>query len=90
MQHNKLREFLLKPETLERLSALYGSQRQAQQQQRYLDLVDNHQDTFGNREQLYIVSAPGRTEIVGNHTDHNHGKVLAAAVNLDTGGGLAA
>ncbi|HHX21594.1 MAG TPA: galactokinase [Clostridiales bacterium] len=84
MQHNKLREFLLKPETLERLSALYGSQRQAQQQQRYLDLVDNHQDTFGNREQLYIVSAPGRTEIVGNHTDHNHGKVLAAAVNLDT------
>lgn len=32
----------------------------------------------------YIFSAPGRTEICGNHTDHQHGCVLAAAVNLNT------
>jgi len=32
----------------------------------------------------YTFSAPGRTEIGGNHTDHQHGKVLAAAINLDT------
>ena len=32
----------------------------------------------------YIFSAPGRTEIIGNHTDHQHGCVLAAAVNLET------
>lgn len=32
----------------------------------------------------YIFSAPGRTELGGNHTDHQHGRVLAAAVNLDT------
>ena len=32
---------------------------------------------------LHLVSAPGRTEIAGNHTDHNNGKVLAAAINLD-------
>lgn len=31
-----------------------------------------------------LVSAPGRTELCGNHTDHNNGRVLAAAVNLDT------
>lgn len=30
-----------------------------------------------------LFSAPGRTEVGGNHTDHNHGKVLAASVNLD-------
>ena len=32
----------------------------------------------------YVFSAPGRTEISGNHTDHQHGCVLAAAVNLET------
>ena len=32
----------------------------------------------------YNFSAPGRTEISGNHTDHQHGCVLAAAVNLET------
>ncbi|MBQ5324487.1 MAG: galactokinase family protein, partial [Oscillospiraceae bacterium] len=32
---------------------------------------------------LYIFSAPGRTEIAGNHTDHQHGCVIAAAVNLE-------
>lgn len=32
----------------------------------------------------YCFSAPGRTEISGNHTDHQHGCVLAAAVNLET------
>ena len=35
-------------------------------------------------EQLYHFSAPGRTEIAGNHTDHNHGCVLAASVDMDT------
>ncbi len=38
---------------------------------------------FGTAPQRYF-SAPGRTEIAGNHTDHQRGKVLAAAVNLDT------
>ena len=35
-------------------------------------------------EQLYHFSAPGRTEISGNHTDHQHGCVLAAAVDMQT------
>ena len=35
-------------------------------------------------EKYYVFSAPGRTEIAGNHTDHQHGCVLAAAVNLET------
>ncbi|MBR5306133.1 MAG: galactokinase family protein, partial [Oscillospiraceae bacterium] len=40
-------------------------------------------DTFGGQPQRYF-SAPGRTEIGGNHTDHQRGRVLAGAVNLDT------
>ena len=35
-------------------------------------------------DQHYLFSAPGRTEICGNHTDHQHGAVLAAAVDLET------
>ena len=39
--------------------------------------------TFGGTPERYF-SAPGRTEIGGNHTDHQRGRVLAGAVNLDT------
>lgn len=38
---------------------------------------------FGNKK-FHLFSTPGRVEIGGNHTDHNHGQVLAAAINLDT------
>ncbi|MDA3947700.1 MAG: hypothetical protein PF508_00610 [Spirochaeta sp.] len=37
-----------------------------------------------DREPTVLVSAPGRSEIIGNHTDHNNGRVVAAAINLDT------
>ena len=40
-------------------------------------------DTFGQGREKVLFSAPGRTEIGGNHTDHQHGRVLAGAVNLD-------
>ena len=40
-------------------------------------------ETFGHSPK-YLFSAPGRTELSGNHTDHQHGRVLAAAVNLET------
>ena len=46
-------------------------------------LADGFRAAFGNAPQRYF-SAPGRTEIGGNHTDHQRGRVLAAAVNLDT------
>ena len=43
-----------------------------------------HRAIFGGEGTQFCFSAPGRTEIGGNHTDHQHGKVLAAAVDLDT------
>ena len=40
-------------------------------------------ERFGDSEQLHLFSSPGRVEIAGNHTDHNHGCVLAGAINMD-------
>ncbi|MEG1529153.1 MAG: galactokinase family protein [Clostridia bacterium] len=53
------------------------------QKARFLELVKMHKETF-NLDDLDFYSSPGRIEIVGNHTDHNGGKVLAAAINVDT------
>lgn len=47
-------------------------------------LVKSHINTFGTAESLRFFSSPGRIEICGNHTDHQNGKVLCGAVNLDT------
>ncbi len=73
------------PEIRERLAMLYGADEGTvqRQQKRYAALVRRHGELFGDRGEIALVSAPGRTEIGGNHTDHNHGRVLAAAVNLD-------
>ena len=53
--------------------------------QRALHVVEAFQRTFGGDDSAPVIlcSAPGRTEVCGNHTDHQHGRVLAAAVNLD-------
>lgn len=53
------------------------------QLKRYEAAIDAFARNFGTRENIGIFSAPGRTEICGNHTDHQHGEVLAASVNLD-------
>ena len=50
---------------------------------RYISAVEKFTALYPNREEIHVYSAPGRTEIGGNHTDHQHGCVLAGAVNLD-------
>ena len=69
----------------DKLSLLYGNAKATleQQRQRYVDAIQAFTELYLEREDLYIYSAPGRTEVGGNHTDHQHGCVLAAAVNLD-------
>jgi galactokinase len=63
---------------------LYGTDEAvlAKQVNRYKLLTEKFRNTFKN-EDFMIFSSPGRTEIGGNHTDHNYGRVLAGAVNLD-------
>jgi galactokinase len=53
-----------------------------EQVERYVNLMIDFKKTFGT-EDVKLFSSPGRTEIGGNHTDHNYGRVLAGAVNLD-------
>lgn len=67
----------------ERLEKLYGAEQLPCQRERYAGLIRRHEELFGGSGRLFLISAPGRTEIGGNHTDHNNGRVLAAAVNLD-------
>lgn len=50
---------------------------------RFLDVLNGLESTFGAHEEAALFSAPGRTEIGGNHTDHQHGRVLAGSVNID-------
>ena len=64
------------------LKTLYGAEA-TEQQKRYEELSAYFAEEFGDADALSYFSAPGRTEVGGNHTDHNNGKVLAAAVNLD-------
>ena len=52
------------------------------QVERYISLIEAFTAQFGTTD-ISLFSSPGRTEIGGNHTDHNHGRVLAGAVNLD-------
>lgn len=67
------------------LQELYGTEAAvlAAQKQRYLNALDSFAKLYPGKEDVEIFSAPGRTEVGGNHTDHQNGCVLAAAVNLD-------
>ncbi len=53
------------------------------QHERYVSLANDFAELFGEDRDARMFSAPGRTEVGGNHTDHNHGRVLAAGINLD-------
>ena len=53
-----------------------------EQADRYADLMNEFKKVYGT-DDVSLFSSPGRTEIGGNHTDHNYGRVLAGAVNLD-------
>ena len=53
------------------------------QRERYIAALDNFSSIFGDDREVNIYSVSGRSELAGNHTDHNCGKVIAASINLD-------
>ena len=55
----------------------------AYQKGRYVSAL-TYFETYYGASDVTIFSAPGRSEVGGNHTDHQHGEVLAASINLDT------
>lgn len=64
------------------MAELYGKNHVEENISRNQELVKGYENLFGDQDVLLFTS-PGRTEISGNHTDHNHGKVLAGSINLD-------
>ena len=82
MNLNEWKARVLTPDFAQKLRPLYGDKAEANAP-RYTQLLDLFEKTFPGEDEVTLFSAPGRTEIGGNHTDHEHGRVLAASVDMD-------
>lgn len=67
------------------IADIYGDEENtlSMQAKRYINLVKLFSGEFPTHENIRFFSAPGRTEIAGNHTDHQHGHVICASVDMD-------
>ncbi|MBR5871065.1 MAG: galactokinase, partial [Clostridia bacterium] len=65
------------------LTSLYGADMLEFQRARYAKAVNEFIAVYGDAEDVNVFTVAGRSEISGNHTDHNHGCVIAASINLD-------
>lgn len=81
MLASKLKEEIAAGKQDSRLEELYGSRAQAQKG-RYDKALDTFTDLYGDKD-VKIISVPGRSEVIGNHTDHQRGEVLATSIDLD-------
>lgn len=84
----QLKQKLYAETVRETLARLYGGtpgtiQGSTRRFERLLESFAQHFPTAASAD-IALFSAPGRIEIGGNHTDHNNGRVLAAAIHLDT------
>ena len=80
MNFNELKEFINSSSIDEKLSKIKGTKDLALEKERYLKLLDEAYKRFGDGD-YHLISSPGRTEIGGNHTDHQHGHTLSATIN---------
>ena len=84
MKTNLLKEYINNGQLDEKIASLYGEDQIAFQRERYNKAIDGYVAQYGKEDaDIQIFSVSGRSEISGNHTDHNNGKVIAAAINLD-------
>ena len=83
MKINALKSALLGGEYDARLAYIYGEAAVAKQRDRYADAIDAFIALYGADREGALFSVAGRSELSGNHTDHNHGRVIAASIDLD-------
>ena len=83
MNKESLNELLASTQLDEAIANLICGNEVSGEKKRYVELLNKATDLYGDGD-YHIVSAPGRTEVGGNHTDHNKGCVVAASVNLDS------
>ena len=83
MKINELRARIseMSEDTRKGLSVLYSCP--VAEKERILRAIDSFSELFDCDREAYLLSVPGRSEILGNHTDHNRGKVLAASIDRD-------
>lgn len=81
MKVNELKQAILQNEFNKSFSVIYSDIEVAKE--RYAKACDEFINLYGDLAGARLFSAPGRTEVGGNHTDHQHGRVLAGSVNLD-------
>ncbi len=72
---------LIREGALEKYSALYSDIEA--QKKRFISAIDAFSEKYGAQRDISIFSVSGRSEIIGNHTDHNNGKVMAGAITRD-------
>ena len=80
MKANEIKSLILSG-ALDKYATIYPNTKQ--QAQRFIDAIDSFVSLYGDERDLYVLSVPGRSEILGNHTDHNRGAVLAGAIDRD-------
>lgn len=84
MKGNEVIKLLEKEKCVDVFAKMYGKENVEDNRVRYKKLVKGFLKRYGDGKDLRIYSSPGRTEIGGNHTDHNKGKVLAGSISLDS------
>ena len=83
MKTNELKAAILGGTYDARFSYIYGAEAVEAQKARYAAAVDAFAALYGEDRDAALYSVAGRSELSGNHTDHNHGCVVAASINLD-------
>lgn len=82
MRKNEIEKILKSNLLDEKIALLNSKETISENKKRYLDLLEKTFDKYGDLDYC-LLSSPGRSEICGNHTDHQNGRVIAAAVNMD-------
>jgi galactokinase len=82
MNAHQLKEFIKNGSLDEKLVTLYGKDSLNLAKARYTNAIDSFTSLYGDGE-LHLFSVAGRSELSGNHTDHNKGCVVAASISLD-------
>ncbi len=83
MNTTQLRSAILEGKFDERFAYIYGEGAVEAQKARYAAAVDGFAALYGTDRDAALYSVAGRSELSGNHTDHNHGCVIAASIDLD-------
>ncbi|MBR2353257.1 MAG: galactokinase [Clostridia bacterium] len=83
MNATQLKKYIMDGGLSETFTYVYGKEAVSMQNARYLKAIDEFSALYGADREIGLYSVAGRSELSGNHTDHNHGCVVAASIDLD-------